>query len=457
MRYRSQALTNTYSRSSSTRTDLKTNATNGNGAWSKVVVTLESLMWDDKTGGSRANKPCTHLTYVADCSNSTFEVYHSDDLTNLPNPRYKYTDVEPGYVILDALRPSSNQAVAGNYIPVSGITSDDLGNCVFNAYNQFINGVRALDASVSIAESGETPRLFQLWQRRLGVPANLVNGFLNYSFGWRPLLNDLRAIARELRSFPKTVRKRLKQAGSGVVVKHYKFNLSSTVVDENSVHSSGNLTATYEWQKYLRTRKSVTKSRIVVVTIRAKVKPKLTGDAQDLLNKLGALGLIPSLATIWKVTRLSFVVDWFYNIGGAIENLQGSLTHDISDVTICVSDTRTREIVVRRESVGGIQAYQIGRVSQKYYNRYSAAIPLLPPVRLPSRPMNYVLLGLLSLTTTSRGKQILRTLDGLPLSKNISSKITAAIDRLSPKTKGAILKSYGAVIPGFRKKVHDAR
>lgn len=456
MRYRSQ---NHVVSLSGTRynDDLKTGQNNLNPApWTANVVDSESLMWDDPTGGSRKTKSCTHLSYVVDDLASTVTVYDSSDMSNIPNPRTRYHGGDPGTLWLPAFRPSSIQANAGSYIPVTQATSDDLGNCVFNAYNQFVNGVRALDASTSIAESGETPRLFELWQRRLAAPSNIVNGFLGYSFGWRPLLSDLRAIARELRSFPLTVRKRLSQVGDGVVVRHYKFHLSPTVNGVDVVISQGGANL-YGWDQWKRTQRSVNKSRVVVVTIRARVKPKLTGEAQDLLNKLGALGLIPSLATVWSVTRLSFVVDWFYNIGGAIENLQGSLTHDISDVQVCVSDARSREIEVRREDVNGLQACLVGRITQRYYSRSNATVPILPSFRLPSRPMNYVLLGLLSLTNTSRGKLILRKLDGLPFSKHISAKINAALDKLSPRKRDAVLKAYGAVVPTLRGKVHDSR
>lgn len=456
MRYRSQnhVVTKSGTRYSD---DLKLGTVNNNPApWTTNVVDSESLMWDEITGGSKTNKACTHLSYVVDDLASTVVVYDSGDMSNIPNPRTRYHGGDPGYTYLTSLRPSSVFNNAGSYIPVSAATSDDLGKCIFNAYNQFVNGVRALDASVSIAESGETPRLFDIWQRRLSAPSNIVNGFLNYSFGWRPLLNDLRAIVRELRTFPQTVRKRLSQVGDGTVVRHYKFNLSSTVNDVNEVITSAT-NPTYSWASYLRNRRSVSKSRVVVVTIRAKVKPKLTGEGQDLLNKLGALGLIPSLATIWSVTRLSFVVDWFYNIGGAIENLQGSLTHDISDVTVCISDARSREIEVRREDVNGVNALLIGRISQRYYSRQPTTVPVLPPFLLPSRPMNYVLLGLLSLTTTSRGKLLLRKLDGLPFSKRVTAKINAALDRLPPPKRKSVLEIYGAVIPGLRGKVHDAR
>jgi hypothetical protein len=306
--------------------------------------------------------------------------------------------------------PSTDAAHTESYITVTPNTSDDIGNCVFQAYNRFIVGVQALDASVSIAELGQAPGLFRLWQRRLGAPSNLVNGFLNYSFGWTPLYRDVTAIKAELSRFPQTVRKRLKNIGKGETVRHFKFDLGSTVDSINVVHASGS--GTYPWNTYHRETVTRHKSRVVIVTIRASVKPKLGPEGQALLDKLGALGLIPSLSTLWAVTRLSFVIDWFYNIGGAIENLQGSLTHNISNVKICVSDTRTRKIEQLGESLGGTPI-TVNTEEQRYYKRILAPVPFLPVVTIPRKPMQYVLLVLLAGTNTKQGRKALSELDSL--------------------------------------------
>jgi DNA-binding Lrp family transcriptional regulator len=267
-----------------------------------------------------------------------------------------------------------------------------------------------------------------------------VNGFLNYSFGWKPLINDLRAIAKELRSFPSTVRKRLKQLGDGSVVRHYKFDLSDTVNDLNTVYADYS-SGTYTWNNYHRELKTTSKSRSIVVTIRAKVKPKLTGEGQDTLNKLGSLGLIPSLATVWSITKLSFVVDWFFNIGGAIENLQGSLTHDISDVTVCVSDSRRRILTTYFEGLGGSGSQAVALEHQKYYNRYQTTVPVFPVFNLPTQPMQYALLGLLALTTTKNGDIILNSVDKYDkLTPKVASKIISSIKSLHQSNIDALMK-----------------
>jgi len=200
------------------------------------------------------------------------------------------------------------------------------------------------------------------------------------------------------------------------VTRHYKFSLDDTVDDYSADFASGNDSSPYSYGFYERKKRtsSANKKRTVTVTIRANVKPKLSGDAQALLNQLGALGLIPSLATLWAVTRLSFVVDWFYNIGGAIENLQGSLTHDVSNVEVCVTDLRTRSIEYWFEKASGNTSVPsiAGMEVQKSFQRLAPySVPLLPILTYPKSSMQYVLLGFLAVTNTGAGKKLLRTAD----------------------------------------------
>lgn len=374
----------------------------------------ESHMWDEADGGRSVVKPCTHLSYVVEAQMWP-TLFHSTDTSHYPNPTKKYD----GYRGWSDSRTSPSGVLANSeiYIPVTGNSVDDLGKCVFDAYNKFITAVTALNASVSIAELGETPALFSLWQRRLSAPTNIVNGFLNYSFGWKPVFNDLVAVTRELRKFPATVRKRLKAIGDGEVVRHFKFRLDNTV-DDLAFSIVNSSSGPQDWQKFIQYLETVNKSRVVVVTIRANVKPKLGPEGQELLNKLGALGLIPSLSTLWSITRLSFVVDWFYNIGGAIENLQGCLTHDVSNVRVCISDLRTRELAHR---AGNANPAEVARIKQRYYRRMPTTVPKLPVLSYPRRLTPYLLLGALGLTQTKIGRLILSKGPKLNVDLNLSS------------------------------------
>lgn len=379
--------------------------TNGNPAYYDRV----SSMRDVSDRNKHAFKPCLHFSYDAECS--PFANHDDQD----PNPLlwtkypgrtgFHYGQHTPGSLH----EPGQSYQ---SYIPVDSRSSDDILDCVFNAYNQYINGFRALDSSQSIAELNETPQLFNIWNRRRGLATNLTNGFLNYSFGWRPVLSDLRAISKELRQFPSSVRRRLKQIGNKKITRHYSFDFSDTVQTASGVYATGGTPGQHGYY-YRGYNTDVDKSRRkIIVTLRANVEPKLTGQAQDILNKLGTLGLIPSLATVWAVTRYSFIVDWFFNIGGAIENLQGSLTHNISNVEICVTDTRYRELTYLFEDENHVVDVR-GREKQRRFERYPIAykVPFIPALKLPKNPMQYVLLGLVALVSSRGGQKLLRGAD----------------------------------------------
>ncbi len=372
---------------------------NGNPAYYDQV----SLIRDLPDKNKHAFKPCRHLSYNAVVS--PFETYQANPgvLQNIMYHNrfgFHYGQHTPA-------------SLSDPYIPVNLRSSNDIADCVFNAYNQYINGFRALDSSQTIAELGETPQLFNIWNRRRGLATNLTNGFLNYSFGWRPVLSDLRAISSELRRFPSSVRRRLKQIGNKKITRHYSFDLSDTIQSASGVYAtSGTAPGTpgYYHRSY---DTDISKSRRkIIVTLRANVRPKMQGSGQDILNKLGTLGLIPSLATVWAVTRYSFIVDWFFNIGGAIENLQGSLTHDISNVEICVTDLRTRELRYLFENPSLSQA-EVGREMQRLFERdkISYSTPFIPSLKLPKNPMQYVLLGLVALSSSQGGQKLLRGAD----------------------------------------------
>jgi hypothetical protein len=160
---------------------------------------------------------------------------------------------------------------------------------------------------------------------------------------------------------------------------------------------------------------------------------------------LGALGLIPSLATVWAVTRYSFIVDWFFNIGGAIENLQGSLTHDISNVEICVTDTRERTVRIFWDVGWSHTDRQTGEERQRSFVRSipNSVEPFLPALKLPHSVMQYVLLGLIAVNNTDQGRKLLRSAD------RYANLLDRRLDRLD-RNLGIYLAGKFPLLTAFR-------
>lgn len=228
-----------------------------------------SVITDSVDGGRKAMKPCIHNQ--CEVSAILFTDWHPIDATLAPLPNKRYDGVRIAHY--SAVQTPS-LPVTTNYIAVTPRTLNDYDDVLFQAYNMFVNSYRGMDGSQSVCEAGETPQLFNIWQRRKGLASNLTSGFLNYSFGWKPLINDIYAIHKELSRFPKFVRERLKKTET--VVKHYRFDLSDTVNGVNTTHYD-NTYGPYTWNRSFYKVRDTNKRRTVVVTIRATSKPKLSG------------------------------------------------------------------------------------------------------------------------------------------------------------------------------------
>lgn len=109
-------------------------------------------------------------------------------------------------------------------------------------------------------------------------------------------------------------------------------------------------------------------------------------------------------------------------------NLQGSLTHDVSNVEICVTDLRTRTIEYLFENaISGTHVVDmvVGTEHQRSFIRsVPTGVPLLPILTYPKQTMQYVLLGLIALVNTASGRRLLRSADRYERDAN------EALDRL---------------------------
>jgi hypothetical protein len=136
----------------------------------------------------------------------------------------------------------------------------------------------------------------------------------------------------------------------------------------------------------------LTRSKVVVNTDGESVVTRLLG-AQ-------ALGLLPSASNIWDLIPLSFVVDWFVNIGARLADLESISFLTLMNVKVYVhsyrissflTDDELSEFGIRNQDFGG----DVDRMRLQVYLRDVSA--LVPPIRngrydfrLPSRPPSWL-------------------------------------------------------------------
>lgn len=142
----------------------------------------------------------------------------------------------------------------------------------------------------------------------------LSSTWLEYSFGWQPLVNDVIAAAETLARFENDER-RTSVSGWGV---------HETLLDSGAVQYNGLFGRLHAIQHYRRWASAKVSYR-VGLDFRAKAP---FGSAKR-LAELSGFKLQDFVPTVWELIPWSFIVDYFTNVGDILE----AMTTDTSSVT----------------------------------------------------------------------------------------------------------------------------
>ena len=202
------------------------------------------------------------------------------------------------------------------------------------------------NAGVPVGTSFKDPRV----RRALG------SEYLNYDFGWRPLVDD----AIKLLNFQANVDERLRrwrQAGNGNTMRR-----RMVLKDETTVSSS---TFTGNVGGYLAGCGSLgnwTGTKVQVDTQHDKIWfaagyrlniPDLSSPVNMAYTRAALLGGLPTLSAAYNLTPWSWLADWFGNYGDAIANVSDPLQNYFAATHAFVMFQRT---VTRRVNVTGTQS-----------------------------------------------------------------------------------------------------
>lgn len=148
--------------------------------------------------------------------------------------------------------------------------------------------------------------------------ASASNRWLEYQYGWKPLIQDLHDAVVQVCSPNRSGI--IKAVGSGRVDKTFTFPYADTIQHVTcEVRSNTTLFA------------------------------RVTSPALDRLN---GLGLVNPLSVAWELTPFSFVLDWFIPVGSVLEALTagfgleplGGWTSDRSSYTITISKDNSHDV-----------------------------------------------------------------------------------------------------------------
>lgn len=164
--------------------------------------------------------------------------------------------------------------------------------------------------AVFLYELSDIKRMFDILPKKhfsIGnwrdVITHANNQHLNYNFGWKPFIRDVKNVFNGLSSFDKRLVRFCREQGR-VLDRRWKddSDVSKTTSETFSIYRAE-----------ARTTYSVRESSAFQFTYGIPEYGRTNLRARALLD---TLGLDINLANVWAILPWSFVVDWFFNVGG---------------------------------------------------------------------------------------------------------------------------------------------
>jgi hypothetical protein len=225
------------------------------------------------------------------------------------------------------------------YPPIRKLTTNDVS----------FYGAKAIAASaptapqVSLATSlGELlreglPAILGLttMQGRVEKARSAGSAYLNHEFGWVPLLNDVRSIARTLAWRTNLIRQFERDGGKVVRRRYYFPNVSTTTSEVKTSVGGPALLWFYSWPTFFGSSNGGVKpSQVHRETILSRdisfsgafqyAVPKgrsLIGRVEEYEQKANfLLGTSITPETLWNLAPWTWLLDWWYNIGDLASN-----------------------------------------------------------------------------------------------------------------------------------------
>lgn len=283
--------------------------------------------------------------------------------------------------------PTTNNTNTDAQLKHPASTRDYCYNSALDRLNEKVRG--KLDLSVSFAELGSTKRMLAVTEglndfianvgrNKLGIVRRasraLSNRYLEWRYGWQPLLSDIYDAANESVNY---------------------------IVNEIS-HVKGTATIQYP--------ESSVQKLIIETGGLIDIPCKQTGKCSVAVNlsfKTGGHDLdrwtsLNPVSIAWEILPYSFVVDWMYDVGGFLRAMETSLLYKNSFVGGFVSEVDVSELSYvysgRRDVPGGYLTYD--RLDG-YSKRLDFQRTILSSYPLPRLPTWNAKLGSAQLLTSA--------------------------------------------------------
>lgn len=252
-------------------------------------------------------------------------------------------------------------------------------NLALSKLNEKVRG--SLDIGLDLVEGGQTIRMFRATAKVLNFARSLkrfayfdrrdvqsvANGWLEWQYGWRPLVQDVFDGAAEVQNVVMSKIQRVQSSATIPSRGGYGENLK--ISDFNAMPATG--------------------KRHGKTSCRFSIAFDTSGHNADRFSSLNPVSLA------WEVIPYSFVVDWFINIGGYLRDLETGLLYNNSFKGGYCSELFVEDIEATCDYVGVISNFAPlrGKVEgvqcSRHQRRFSRSILSSYPLpRLPSFKAN---------------------------------------------------------------------
>lgn len=214
-------------------------------------------------------------------------------------PTWGYVkDVESGYIPgqLQPAYPSWDQSLR-----------DYLYNAALEKVNAKVRG--DLDLGVTLAEAGQTRKMLKSIAAMrnfaaasgFGTTKDLANGWLQWKYGWKPLMSDLFGVLNESLNICMATIRRV--SGSAAMP-----------LEAPGDHYPGVVAGGAYW--------TAKNSGAGKMTCRIVLEIEMPGATLDRWSSLNPVSLA------WELTPYSFVIDWVYDVGSFLRAAETALLYD---------------------------------------------------------------------------------------------------------------------------------
>lgn len=184
-----------------------------------------------------------------------------------------------------------------------------------------------LDGSVALAELFREglPSIVggTLLKDRVGFLRGLGGEYLNYEFGWKPLVSDLKNAAKAVIDSSSVLAQLERDSGRNVRRRRYlPITRTAELLSKTTVYPRGSNSRFWRGAPWYRRTETIERSTWFSGCFTYYYEPSLQSEVERIVTQARLLyGIELTPEVVWNLTPWSWLIDWVTNVGPVLHNL----------------------------------------------------------------------------------------------------------------------------------------